>query len=345
MFRLDTLVRKNIQALAPYSSARDEFSGAGQIYLDANENPFGQRNRYPDSRQIKLKEVVSEQYGVLVNQVFVGNGSDEVIDVLCRIFCCPGKDKILTFSPTYGMYKVSAQIQDITVIEIPLTAGFQIDFKRLEEVIDDPALKIIFLCSPNNPTGNLMKHMEEICQRFRGIVVVDEAYIEFSTTTSMLQKIEDYPNLVVLRTLSKAWGLASARIGFAFSNASIIDLFNKVKPPYNISTLNQEAALLALENAQEMQKNKLQILHERQRLSTALQKLSIVKKIYPSEANFLLVEFSHAKNIYQNLIVKGIVVRNRHTDVANCLRISIGTPTENRTLLNELIQLEKIIEK
>lgn len=341
MFELNKIVRKNILALQPYSSAREEFDGTGQIYLDANENPFGTYNRYPDPKQMKVKSLVSELYGINMGQIFVGNGSDEAIDLLCRIFCRPGKDKILTFLPTYGMYKVSAKIQDVGILEIPLTDSFQIDFPALEDVINKPELKIIFICSPNNPTGNTIERIEEVCARFQGIVVVDEAYVEFSTGASLLKKIQEHPNLVVLRTLSKAWGLAGARFGFAFSDSSIIDLLNKVKPPYNISVLNQSAAVYALENREEIQQKKDCILQQRKYLEGELKKRTGIKHVYPSETNFILVEVDSTTELYTVLLTKGIVVRNREKEMTGCLRITVGTPQENKQLLNAITLLEK----
>ena len=247
MFDLDKLARENIKALKPYSSARDEFSGKEGVFLDANENPFGVLNRYPDPYQTELKSILATQKRLPTNQVFVGNGSDEIIDLLFRIFCNPSKDKALTFSPTYGMYDVSAAINDIELMKLPLADSFDIDLANTKEILKKEIIKLTFICSPNNPTGNVFRRetIEEILKSTQGIVVIDEAYIDFSETNSCIDLIDTYPNLLVIQTMSKARGLASARIGFAFSNERVIELLNKVKPPYNVSGLNQQAAINA----------------------------------------------------------------------------------------------------
>ncbi len=333
MFKLEKLVRQNILDLKPYSSARDEFSGRDGVFLDANENPFGDLNRYPDPQQKALKNKLSEIKSIPAEQIFIGNGSDEIIDLLFRIFCNPGKDKALTFSPTYGMYEVSAAINDVELIKTPLNGDFQIDFESAESSINQQNLKIIFICSPNNPTGNSILNLEQILETFEGIVVVDEAYIDFSENESYLSKIAQYPNLIVLQTLSKAWGLAAARVGAAFASTDIIALLNKVKPPYNISQLNQQAALKALGNREVFEKQKTLILAQKEILKTQLLNLPAVLKIYPSDTNFLLVEVVDADKIYEELVNKQVITRNRNKEVANCLRITVGSPEENQQLL------------
>jgi len=339
MFSLEKIVRPNILALKPYSSARDEFKGTATAYLDANENPFGTLNRYPDPLQKQLKDKLAEIKSVSAENIFVGNGSDEAIDLCFRIFCEPAKDKALTFTPTYGMYRVSADINNVELTEVPLTEDFQIDIDTALPLLKDEQLKLVFLCSPNNPTGNILNDVETILQNFNGIVVVDEAYIDFANAASLSQKLVQYPNLVVLQTLSKAWGLAAARVGLAFANAPVINLLNKVKPPYNISRINYEAALVALENADAVEKQKQVLLSERENLISALAQLPITKKIYPTDANFVLVEVTDADGIYNALVQKGIILRNRNTVVPGCLRITIGTPEENTLLINTLKSL------
>ena len=338
MFSLKNIVRKNILNLKGYSSARDEYSGVASVFLDANENPFGELNRYPDPQQKELKESLSSLKNISTENIFIGNGSDEVIDLAFRIFCNPGEDKALTFSPTYGMYDVSADINNIELVKIPLTKDFQINLKEVTPYLNDKNLKIIFICSPNNPTGNTIKtsDIENILNNFNGIVIIDEAYIDFSSAESWNTKIEQYPNLVVSQTFSKAWGLAAARVGVAYTNKNIISLFNKIKPPYNVSSLNQKAAINSLNNFELFEKNKKLILQEKKLLSETLKKLEIVKKVYPSNANFILIEVSNADNIYNKLVSKKIIIRNRNKVIDNCLRITIGSPEENKKLINEL---------
>jgi histidinol-phosphate aminotransferase len=273
---------------------------------------------------------------VPVSSIFVGNGSDEVIDLTYRIFCNPGKDKALTFSPTYGMYEVSAEINDVELIKIPLATDFQIDFDALENYLGDENLKLIFICSPNNPTANSLDNIETVLQKFNGIVVVDEAYIDFSKASSFLTKIDQYPNLIVMQTFSKAWGLAAARVGMAYSNELIISLYNKVKPPYNVSKPNQDAALKALEDVAGFEKRKSTILGQRAWLQNQLEGLAVVIKIYPSDANFLLVEMTDANRIYNELVNLKVITRNRHTQVNNCIRITVGSPEENLALIEAM---------
>lgn len=341
MFNLKNIIRENILYLQPYASARDEFNGRDGVFLDANENPFGSLNRYPDPYQIELKQKLSELKDVSINNIFVGNGSDEVIDLAFRIFCNPGKDKALIFSPTYGMYEVTAAINDVELIKIPLNQYFQINTKIVKKYITNSNLKLIFICSPNNPTGNSVnpKDIEFILNNFNGIVMIDEAYIDFSPSNSWIKRLELFPNLIVSQTFSKAWGLASARVGIAYANEDVIAIFNKVKPPYNVSKLNQQAAIDALSNLSEFEKNKQIILSEKEKLKDELLQLALVKKVYSSDANFLLVEVTNTNIIYQKLISQKIIIRNRNSVINNCIRISVGTPKENVALL---IALKKI---
>lgn len=342
MIKLENIVRPNIWELQPYSSARDEFSGKDGIFLDANENPFGDLNRYPDPYQKELKQKLAKLKEVDSNNIFVGNGSDEVIDLAFRIFCSPGFDKALTFTPTYGMYDVSAAINNIELLKLPLNQDFQIDLEKVKPYFNDSSIKLIFICSPNNPTGNLVNKndIEFILNNFKGIVVIDEAYIDFTEGASLIKLINQYNNLIVSQTFSKAWGLAAARVGLAYANSEIISLYNKVKPPYNVSELNQKAALKALENIGNYQQNLETIIKEKELLKQALLKLSLVKKVYPSDANFLLIEVENADEIYTTLVNQQIITRNRDKQVANCIRISVGTPEENNKLINALKNIQ-----
>jgi histidinol-phosphate aminotransferase len=333
MFNLEKLVRKNILALQPYSSARDEYKGKDAIFLDANENPFGELNRYPDPKQLVLKNKLSEIKNIATENIFVGNGSDEVIDLAYRIFCEPGKDKALTFTPTYGMYDVSAGINDVELIKVPLTKDFQIDFSATENYLKDENLKLIFICSPNNPTGNNIDNIERIIANFNGIIFIDEAYIDFSEADSLIKKIGQYPNIIISQTFSKAWGLAAARVGTAYASEAIIALYNKVKPPYNVSKLNQDEALKTLLAVDIFENNKKIILQERKNLVENLSSSSVVKKIYPSDANFILVEVDDANKLYETLVAAKVITRNRNGVKKNCLRITVGSEEENSRLL------------
>ncbi|MFY7669949.1 histidinol-phosphate transaminase [Tenacibaculum sp. MEBiC06402] len=337
-FSLEKIVRKNIWNLTPYSSARDEFKGTADVFLDANENPYGNLNRYPDPQQSKIKEKLAKIKNVNTNQIFIGNGSDEVIDIAFRIFCEPGVDKALTFSPTYGMYDVSADINNIELIKQPLINDFQINLNQLQPYLDDPLVKMIFICSPNNPTGNTINEedIEYILANFEGVVIIDEAYIDFSSKQSFIEKINDYPNLIVSQTFSKAWGLAGVRVGAAYTNKAILDLYNRVKPPYNVSVLNQEAVLESLNNLSDVEKNIDIILEERSRLKQRLASIKKVNKIYPSDANFLLVNVDDADKTYNYLIDEKVIIRNRNKVINNCIRITVGTPEENEQLINAL---------
>ncbi len=341
MIDIKQLVRANILELKSYTSARDEFFGEEGVFLDANENPFGILNRYPDPYQRKLKEQLARLKDVQPQNIFIGNGSDEVIDLALRIFCNPGVDKALIFTPTYGMYAVSAAVNAIEVLEVPLTQEFQIDVKKVEEVLADSSIKLIFICSPNNPTGNVLRRsdIETILERFKGIVLIDEAYIDFSQEISLISALDRYKNLIVSQTFSKAWGLAGARLGTAYANEEIIALFNKIKPPYNVSTLNQQAAIDVLNEQSVFEENLRVIQSEKQRLIDELQGIETVLKIYPSDANFLLVEMNDAERTYNALVERQIITRNRSTQVANCIRITIGAPTENNELINALKEL------
>ncbi|MBM3445136.1 MAG: histidinol-phosphate transaminase [Bacteroidetes bacterium] len=344
MFNLASLVRGNIKKLSPYSSARDEFSGKASVFLDANENSLGSPltkwyNRYPDPLQKKVKEKISFIKKVPIEQIFLGNGSDEPIDILLRCFCEPKVDEVIIMPPTYGMYEVSANINNVTIRKVPLTSSFQIDLEQLEQSIQ-PNTKIIWICSPNNPTGNSMdrQSIEMILNNFDGLVVIDEAYINFSRQKSFVADLNDYPNLVVMQTLSKAWGLAGLRMGMAFASSEIIQYMNKVKPPYNISEPVQELALKALDEIGQVNDMIKAIVDMRAALEKDLMNIETVEKIYPSDANFLLVKFQDAKALYEYLLDREIVVRDRSNvqRCEDCLRITVGTEKENKALIETL---------
>ncbi|POY37850.1 histidinol-phosphate transaminase [Solitalea longa] len=341
---INSLLRENIKKLVPYSSARDEFSGEASVYLDANENSFGSPlptayNRYPDPLQWKLKEKISTIKGVPPQNIFVGNGSDEAIDLLFRAFCNPGVDNVIIVPPTYGMYEVSANINDINLKKVNLLDNFQLDLEGIAEAIDKNT-KMIFICSPNNPTGNSIdrQDIETVLSHFEGIVVIDEAYINFSRQKSFIQELTEYSNLVVLQTLSKAWGLAALRVGMAFACQDIIDIYNKVKPPYNMSQATQELALEALNNIEQVNVWIKETVTERNKLSKELEEISIVEKVYPSDANFVLAKIKYADYLYDFLVDRGIIVRNRSKVVLcdSCLRITVGTPAENEALIKAI---------
>lgn len=342
MFDIDKLVRDNVRSLVPYSCARDEFMGSQGIFMDANENPFGNLNRYPDPYQRELKSGISRIKGIDENKIFLGNGSDEIIDLIFRIFCNPGSDKALIFTPTYGMYEVSAAINNVTVIKIPLDENFQISVDNVKPWLSDKSLKLIFICSPNNPTGNCMSipDIEEIISGFNGIVIIDEAYIDFTDKPSFINQVDKYPNLIVMQTFSKAMGLAAVRVGMAFTNPGIVRYFNKMKPPYNISTINQRAALQKLGKMGQSREQVNKIKKERERVSAKLRELSLTEKIYPTDANFILVKVKDADMIYKILVDNGIVVRNRNSVIKNCLRITIGKRDENNKLIEALKKIE-----
>ena len=338
-FDVNAWMRPNIRAMQPYSSARDEFHGSASVFLDANENPYNAPyNRYPDPMQWRLKERISEIKGVPVESIFLGNGSDEPIDLLLRAFCEPGKEKMLTTDPTYGMYQVAAEVNNVACVKVPLREDFSLDLPALLAHIDD-ATKLIYLCSPNNPTGNSLGHdaIREVLRRFGGIVVVDEAYIDFSAGPSFLREMGEWPNLVVLQTLSKAWGCAAIRLGMAFASPEIIGVLNKIKYPYNVNLLTQEKALELLDEDR-MRTQLAQILQERTRLCRDLSAIPLVRRIYPTDANFLLVDVGDADGVYHKLVEEGIIVRNRNrvTLCRGCLRITVGTPEEDDRLLEAL---------
>jgi histidinol-phosphate aminotransferase len=347
-FNLSSLVRKNIQSLKPYSSARHEFTGKASVFLDANENAFGSPldknfNRYPDPLQWQLKFQLAKIKGVPAENIFVGNGSDEVIDLAFRIFCTPQKDNIIICPPTYGMYQVSADINDVAIKKVNLTADFQLDVDGILNAVDANT-KLLFICSPNNPTGNNMNRadVEILLNNFPGIILIDEAYINFSKQKTFIQELTEYPNLIVMQTLSKAWGLAALRVGVAFASMDIIDIFNKVKPPYNVNEASQQLALDALQNTALVNNWITTVVAQREQLVQQLQQLPFVQKIFTSDANFILMQVSNANAVYDYLAANEIVVRNRTKDVncENCIRITIGTEKENNTLINTLKNYE-----
>ncbi|MBS1627119.1 MAG: histidinol-phosphate transaminase [Bacteroidetes bacterium] len=349
-FEINNLIRENIKKLTPYSSARDEFSGEAKVFLDANENSLGSPlpkwyNRYPDPHQLQLKEKISIVKNVAIKNIFLGNGSDECIDLLYRIFCEPKKDNVIIFPPTYGMYEVSGNINDIEVRKALLLDDFQLDLIHLENLIDANT-KIIWICSPNNPTGNSLniEDIEFILNNFNGIVVIDEAYINFSKQHSFISALNDYPNLVIIQTLSKAWGLAALRVGMAFASTEIIDVFNKIKPPYNINQATQELAIKALEEVGQVNDMVRELVAMKVALIKVFQQIPIIEKVYSSDTNFLLIKIKDARKVYEFLLTKGIVVRDRSNVKLcdNCLRITVGTEKENTLLIDALINYLEI---
>ena len=344
MVDIKSLLRDNIKNLKPYSSARDEYTGEVGIFLDANENsygsiPEGDFNRYPDPQQRKLKKRLSELKNVNVDNIFIGNGSDEAIDLIIRAFCEPGKDNILIMPPTYGMYKVAADINDTDIIEIPLTGNFEIATESVISAIDERT-KIIFICSPNNPTGNLLnkESIKEILNSFNGLVVIDEAYIDFAKEPSWIDQLHVFNNLIVLQTFSKAWGLANIRVGMAFAREEVIDVLNKIKYPYNVNGVSQSLILEAMES--ESGKNKLVdlLVSGRSRLAENLISLNFIDKVFPSDANFLLAKVLNATIVYEYLLAEKIIVRNRSNMIhcKECLRFTVGTEEENKKLIEAL---------
>ena len=342
MFDINKITRKNIQQMKAYSSARSEYKGKADIWLDANENPHQtDLNRYPDPLQISLKKEISKRKKVELDKIFIGNGSDEAIDLLFRAFCEPGSSKAVIFPPTYGMYEVSAAINNIEIEKIPLAEKFELP--AIEEIKNRlPTSGLLFICSPNNPTGNAsdLGRIKEIASHFNGLIVVDEAYIDFSENKSATSLLGEIPNLVILQTFSKAYGLAGARVGMAFANPDIIAILNKIKPPYNINTLSINAAYTALSEDVNITNQINEIKEERNRLVIELLKFKYVQRVFPSDANFLLIQFSSSKKVFKALLKAGIVVRNRASQVKNCLRITIGTKIENNQLLAILKDLE-----
>jgi histidinol-phosphate aminotransferase len=345
-FELDKLVRPNIKTLKPYSSAKDEYTGAAKILLDANENSLGSPltkwyNRYPDPYQKQLKEKLAFVKQIAANQIFIGNGSDECIDILFRTFCEPGKDNIIICPPTYPMYEVSANINDITVQNAPLLSDYQLNVAHIEQLVNERT-KIIWICSPNNPTGNSLDRIdiETILNHFDGIVVIDEAYINFSKQKSFVQSLIDYPNLVVMQTLSKAWGLAGLRLGMCFANPDIIGYMNKVKAPYNINIVTQELALQALEEVGQVNDMIKLLVDMRNALAQVIASMPHVIQVFPSDTNFILVKIPHARKLYEFLMSKGIIVRDRSA-LAFCedsLRITVGTEQENTLLVDAMYE-------
>ena len=343
MKTLKELIRPNIWSLAPYSCARNEFTGEASVFLDANENPYNQPfNRYPDPLQVQLKEKIAALKGVRPTQIMLGVGSDEPIDLIFRIFCEPSKDNVVAINPTYGMYGVCADINNVEYKQVNLNADFTLDATKVLKACDKNT-KVIFLCSPNNPTGNSLARteIEKIVTSFEGIVVIDEAYIDFSNEPSWLASLDQYPNIIVLQTFSKAWGMAALRCGMAFASEDIIAFFNKVKYPYNLNLLTQEAVYKQVENVDQKNEWVKALLMERKKMMAALEALPLVKQIYPTDANFVLVKVDDANGAYKQLVDKGIIVRNRNsvTLCEGCLRITVGTPSENKQLLTALQQM------
>ena len=343
-FNLQKSVRENIRNLKPYSSARHEFTGKASVFLDANENAYGspgnkKYNRYPDPLQWQLKFLLAKIKGVPAENICIGNGSDEIIDLAYRIFCNPGKDNVIICEPTYGMYAVYADINYIEIRKVNLTDEFNLDVDGIMSATDNNT-KLLFICSPNNPTGNNMNRadVEVLLNNFPGIIIIDEAYINYSKQKTFIQELTEYPNLIVMQTLSKAWGLAALRLGLCYASLDIIDLFNKVKPPYNINLASQQLALQALQNTAQVNEWIKEVVLQKEKLMHELANFSFVKNIYPSDANFILIKVDDAEILYQFLAEHEIVVRNRtkETGCENCLRISIGTPEENDLLLSTL---------
>ncbi|WP_318344906.1 histidinol-phosphate transaminase [Flagellimonas baculiformis] len=344
-FNINNIVRESVKALKPYSSARDEYvsDGSTMIFLDANENPYENGvNRYPDPYQRSLKAVLAEQKGVSESNMLLGNGSDEVLDLIYRAFCEPHQDNIITLPPTYGMYKVLAGINAVENREVLLNKDFEPDVRAILSAVDENT-KLIFICSPNNPTGNSFKkeYVEKLLESFNGLVVIDEAYIDFSAQESWLHSLNNYPNLIVTQTLSKAYGLAGIRLGICYASEEIIAILNKIKPPYNVNQLTQQKALQRVLNEDAVQQEVVQILEERANLEKALQHLDFVEQLYPSDANFVLAKVDDADKRYQQLLEQHVVVRNRSTQplCENTLRFTVGTPTENKALIAILKQL------
>ena len=345
-FDINTIVRENVKVLKPYSSARDEFEDfdtADMIFLDANENPFENgANRYPDPQQMSVKAILAKNKNVKLNQILLGNGSDEVLDLLFRAFCEPKVDNVITLPPTYGMYGVLANINAVENKEVLLSEDFQPQIEKIMAAVTDNT-KIIFLCSPNNPTGNSFsdESIVFLLQNFNGLVVIDEAYIDFSTKESWINKLEEYPNLVITQTLSKAYGLAGIRLGICYGSSEVISVLNKIKPPYNVNELSQKRALDRLDNTEKIKSEINSIIAQREELLNVLLKVNFVEKIYPTEANFILIKVDDANKRYSELINKGIVIRNRTTQPLcdNCLRFTIGTEVENKKLINELLAI------
>nr|WP_314834542.1 histidinol-phosphate transaminase [uncultured Flavobacterium sp.] len=345
-FDINTLVRENVKSMKPYSSARDEFEDfdtADMIFLDANENPFENGvNRYPDPQQSSVKVILAKQKKIKTNQILLGNGSDEVLDLLFRAFCEPKVDNVITLPPTYGMYGVLANINAVENKEILLSTDFQPQIEKIMEAVDENT-KIIFLCSPNNPTGNSFsdENVAYLLKNFNGLVVIDEAYIDFSQKESWVNKLDEYPNLIITQTLSKAYGLAGIRLGICYASAEVISVLSKIKPPYNVNELTQQRAIFRLGNEAKINSEIESIIAQRTDLLKVLLNVKFVEKIYPTEANFILIKVDDANKRYDELIAKGIVIRNRTTQplCENTLRLTIGTEVENKKLIEALSSL------
>ncbi|BFM44962.1 histidinol-phosphate transaminase [Flavobacterium sp. CFS9] len=342
-FDINTITRENVKSLKPYSSARDEFEDfdiAEMIFLDANENPFQNGvNRYPDPQQLSVKAILAKNNKVKPSQILLGNGSDEVLDLLFRAFCEPKTDNIISLPPTYGMYSVLADINAVENREVLLSSDFQPQVDQILDAVDD-STKIIFLCSPNNPTGNSFsdESVVKLLQNFKGLVVIDEAYIDFSKKESWLTELDEYPNLIITQTLSKAYGLAGIRLGICYASEAVISVLNKIKPPYNVNELTQQRAINRLNDPEKIENEIASIIEQREELIIVLLEVSFVEKVYPTEANFVLVKVDNANKRYDQLIEKGIVIRNRTSQplCENCLRLTIGIPEENAVLIKEL---------
>lgn len=344
------LLRPNIRSLKPYSSARHEFTGEASVFLDANESPFNAPlNRYPDPLQEELKEHISNYTGIDTSSIFLGNGSDEAIDLLIRSFCEPGQDRILIPEPTYGMYQVCADINGVECNKVGLNSDFSMNTEAMLAASQEPGCKLVFLCSPNNPSGNLLETgaIRTLLEESGSVVVLDEAYVDFSSARGCMDLLEDFPNLVILRTLSKAWGLAGIRLGMALAHPELIAILNKVKYPYNINSLSQEHALkVLLKGKEEKEAWVSSILEERLSLEKSLRTINMVEEVFPSHANFLLVRFLDSSLVFKALKQRGVIVRDRSTQLhcENCLRITVGSPAENGTLMETLKQLDTIKE-
>ena len=342
MMEIKDLIRENIKSLEAYSSARDEFKAMSSefVFIDANENPFDTGlNRYPDPQQNLVKEALSKMKGISKEQILLGNGSDEVLDLIFRVFCEPREDNVIVLPPTYGMYEVLANTNDVKLVKIPLVENFQPNVKEIVKV-QDAKTKVLFLCSPNNPTANSFdaSSIETLIKEFNGIVVIDEAYIDFSIEDSWLGRLDEFPNLIVTQTLSKAYGLAAIRLGICYASKEIISILNKIKPPYNVNQLTQDVALQSLLNQEKVKNNITAIISERNQLIRDLENVEIVEKVYSSDANFLLVQVDDANLRYKQLVKLGIIARNRTTQILcdNCLRFTVGTADENKKLINTL---------
>ena len=338
-FNLNTMIRPHLAGVKSYQTLRDSYISKQTIYLDANENPFGEFNRYPDGDPIQLKQKLAEINQAKTENLFLGNGSDELIDLTMRIFCEPTKDSILIMNPSFVMYEIYAKMNNLQVEKLQLNSDFELEKDKFLDTISNSKSKVLFLCSPNNPTGNSIADLEFYIQNFKGIVVVDEAYIEFSPNDSAVRLLSKYPNLIVLKTLSKAFGMASLRIGVGLSSPEIASLFIQLKPPYNISSESQKLALEQLNNIEQIQNNIKFILEEKEKLKQGLDQINEVVKIYPSDANFFLIEFKDAQLIYQKLLDNNILTSLRHPSLKNCLRISVGTAQENLELLKVLSEI------